>query len=178
MKKSDLKDGMILVTRARGNGILLAGCLKGSKDLYSSGGILKIDSLNDNLSYEVKGKIYKNILNYSIDKVYKISNMNNKSLSEIIDYLPEDSVELIWERKREIDWSKVPKLTKVIINDYESSFGEERFFIAYEPKLKDYPFITITDLKEGLAGSYKYCRIHPDVKIQDDWYKEDDGAVG
>lgn len=164
---------MVLVTRARGNGILLAGCLKGSKDLYSSGGILEIDSLNDNLAYEVKEETYKNIVNYSIDKVYKISNMNNKSLSEIIDNLPEDAVELIWQREREINWSKVPKWTPVQAGDYMDNLDGKKLLVKYEPELKKYPFIVARNFRKE-ACSYRYCRIHPDVKIQEDWYKEDE----
>ena len=163
MKKSDLKDGMILVTRARGNGILLAGRLKGSHHLANYEGKLNIDDLNEDL-------ILENDYAYSIDAIYEIKSAYGYSLGEIIDNLPKDAVELIWERKREIDWSKVPKWTPVQVSDWGNDFEGKDFLIKYEPELREFPFIIVGNFDEN-AVSYKYCRIHPDIVIKEEWYK-------
>lgn len=164
MEKSDLKDGMILVTRRKGNGILLAGLLKDDTQLFNRYVMLKIENLKNDLTARTE--------DYSIDKVYKIINLKNYSLPEILRNLPADAVKLIWERKREIDWAKVPKWTRVQINDFDGPYSGCELFVAYEPELKEYPFLTVDEPKEkNDVASWKYCRIHPDVDIKEEWYK-------
>ncbi len=85
------------------------------------------------------------------------------------------NLELIWERKEEIDWSKVPKWTKVQTTDYkddfkDKDFEDENYLISYEPKLKKYPFIVTKNLSSAV-WSHKYCRIHPSVEIKEEWCK-------
>lgn len=85
------------------------------------------------------------------------------------------SLNIIWERPREIDWNKIPFGTKVIVSDCLDDLNEtdgfEYMFISYEPKLKEYPFIVALNHNEE-ATSYKHCMIHPLVKIKEEWYKE------
>lgn len=85
------------------------------------------------------------------------------------------------EIKREIDWAKVPRGTKVQVRDDENQEWENRYFIKYIPSDdKEYPFKAskwlddnYINLKmEYLCDNWKYCRIHESVQIPDDWYKE------
>lgn len=86
------------------------------------------------------------------------------------------------EIKKELDWSKVPRGTKVQVRDDENQEWENRYFIKYIPSDdKEYPFKTskwlddnYINLKmEYLCDIWKYCRIHESVKIPDEWYKEE-----
>lgn len=84
------------------------------------------------------------------------------------------------EIEREIDWSKVPRGTKVQVKDREGGEWENSYFIKYESSKEKYPFQVnewqdddYTGFKmEQYSDFYKYCRIHESVEIPDDWYKE------
>ena len=85
------------------------------------------------------------------------------------------------EIKREIDWAKVPRGTKVQVRDDENQEWENRYFIKYIPSDdKEYPFKASKWLDDNyiklkmeyLCDIWKYCRIHESVQIPDDWYKE------
>lgn len=84
------------------------------------------------------------------------------------------------EIKREIDWSKVPRGTKVQVREGAwDIIWHNRYFIKYE---KDYEKCFCTGIYlddifmdrkiEDSLQTYKYCRIHPSVEIPDEWYKE------
>lgn len=84
------------------------------------------------------------------------------------------------EIKREIDWSKVPRGTKVQVKDREGGKWENSYFIKYESSKEEYPFQVnewqdddYTGFKmEQYSDFYKYCRIHESVAIPEEWYKE------
>ena len=84
------------------------------------------------------------------------------------------------EIKREIDWSKVPRGTKVQIRDYEEEEWSNEYFIEYQPLKKEYCFRTSRISDDNYTGCtmeldsdiWEYCRIHPSVQIPDEWYKE------
>ena len=167
MKKSDLKDGMVVETRD-GIKYLIRTLKNGDKILSAMDRWLGLD---DGYDEDLNDDCFKDL------DIVKIFTTNEFVLSSVFN---ENSLNLIWERKREIDWSKVPTGTPVQVIDWQDDFNDftgKDIFIKYEPKLIKYPFIVAENF-EREATSYKYCRIHPDVKIQDDWYKEDDGAVG
>ena len=81
--------------------------------------------------------------------------------------------------EKDIDWSKIPRGTKVQYKDYEEYEWYNGYFIEKNYN-KDYKF-EISKLKEDDSFSgltmedcydcYKYCRIHPDVEIKEEWYK-------
>lgn len=84
------------------------------------------------------------------------------------------------EIKREIDWSKVPRGTKVQVKDYEEEEWVNEYFIKYESSKEEYSFqanewqdddYTRFNM-EKYSDFYKYCRIHESVAIPDEWYKE------
>lgn len=84
------------------------------------------------------------------------------------------------EIKREIDWSKVPRGTKVQVKDRGEWEWKNSYFIKYESSKEEYPFQVnewqdddYTGFKtEQYSDFYKYCRIHESVAIPDEWYKE------
>lgn len=156
MKKSDLKDGMIVKT---GKAIYLV-C--GDKFLGLNG-YMGFENYDENL--KIKGNGFE-ILN--INFVYE-TECWGLGLKDLLSKTT--ALKLIWERPREIDWSKVPFGTKVQASDH-SDLKECRrnSLVSYEKRLKK-PFLIFN---EGLneVFSYKYCRIHPSVKIQEEWYKE------
>lgn len=156
MKKSDLKDGMIVKT---GKAIYLV-C--GDKFLGLNG-YMGFENYDENL--KIKGNGFE-ILN--INFVYE-TECWGLGLKDLLSKTT--ALKLIWERPREIDWSKVPFGTKVQASDH-SDLKECRrnSLVSYEKRLKK-PFLIFNEeLNE--VFSYKYCRIHPSVKIQEEWYKE------
>lgn len=84
------------------------------------------------------------------------------------------------EIKREIDWSKVPRGTKVQVKDREGGKWVNKYFIKYESSKEEYLFQVNKWQDDDYTGFnmeqysnfYKYCRIHPSVEIPDEWYKE------
>lgn len=159
MKKSDLKDGMIVQT---GEDFYLVCDYK----FLSLNGYMGFADYDENLKMKDEG-----FEKFNINFVYKTKSYG-LGLKELLSETK--SLEKIWERPREIDWSKVPFGTKVLVSDF-SDFKEalenEYFFVGYKESLKRYPFIVALNLDKG-ATSFRYCKIHPLVKIQEGWYKE------
>lgn len=84
------------------------------------------------------------------------------------------------EIEREIDWTKVPRGTKVQVKDREGGKWENSYFIKYESSKEEYSFqanewqdddYTRFNM-EKYSDFYKYCRIHESVAIPEEWYKE------
>ena len=81
--------------------------------------------------------------------------------------------------EKDIDWSKIPRGTKVQYKNYEEHEWNNGYFIK-EYEYSGYSF-EISKLKEDDSFSeltmedccdyYRYCRIHPDVEIKEEWYK-------
>ena len=169
MKKDDLRDGMIIVTKEEGNAILLGNRFVNQNQLTSLGGVIGLDRYDEDLKC-----IDTDLREFDIVEVYKITNMygDGVNLEKVIKDLPEGCVKRIWP-KREIDWTKVPFGTKVFAYDDEEDFDDEFYvsmFVGYYPQLEKYPFVTADSIIDD-ATSYRYCRIHPDVEIKEEWYK-------
>lgn len=84
------------------------------------------------------------------------------------------------EIKREIDWSMVPRGTKVQVRDKAEEEWVNKYFIEFNSRKEDFPFFASPCLDDNFSD-YKmenngyewiYCRIHPSVEIPDEWYKE------
>lgn len=173
--KEDLKTGDIIVMKDEVNSILIGNRIKTFGQLENNGGIIDIDDYNDKL----ESIPYRE---YDIEKVYRIKDGYNYSLEQIIENLPENNVELIWERKeskREIDWSKVPPFTKVIVKDIFDTTGNTvkyRYFLKVE-EVNDNNTIffvtkcdkfTYTELEQEGAS---YIEIYDKKNIKEEWYK-------
>lgn len=84
------------------------------------------------------------------------------------------------EIKREIDWTKVPRGTKVQVRDNERGSWRNAYFSKFIKENEEYSFRAsfvnddkFTNIKmDDNEWGYKYCRIHESVEIPDEWYKE------
>ena len=85
------------------------------------------------------------------------------------------------EIEKEIDWTKVPRGTKVQVRDSENQEWSNAYFSKIlKSKNTDYPFraSSINDDEftklnlDDTSWSYKCCRIHKSVEIPEEWYKE------
>lgn len=165
--KEDLQTGHIVVTRGEGNAILLGNSFKRSSYLMNE---LCMSELID-YNYDLKTKS-GTIEHYTIDKVYKIVK-GTYSLETLIDELPKDGVELLWERKKEIDWSKVPKFTRVQVRDEDEEEWLNRYFIGYMGDILA-PYLATFYGEFTHNGSYtcwKQIRIYDESEIKEGWYK-------
>ena len=85
------------------------------------------------------------------------------------------------EIQREIDWSKVPRGTKVQVRDCEEWGRWINAYFVEQIKSTTCPFRTSFFSDDGFTGSimgdnarlWKYCTIHESVEIPDEWYKEE-----
>ena len=127
------------------------------------------------------GKIYKRE-GYSL--LYKITE-NKELLAKRHDYGYDDFLpcsiryndaikDVFTEVKREIDWTKVPRMTKVQVRDYEDKEWINRYFCRKD----EFNFMATAHTDDQYTGYYaggtpwNYYRIHPSVEIPDEWYKE------
>lgn len=165
MKKSDLKDGMIVET---GEDLYLV-C--GDKFL-SLNGYMGFNDYDENL--KIKDEEFEK---YNINFVYK-TECWGLGLKDLLSKTT--ALKLIWERKKEIDWSKVPFGIKVFVCDYPLSEeeiknkcfhdDEEPYeFICYRDEIKKF---IVFDREYNEVYSFKYCYFHQSVKIKEEWYKE------
>ena len=162
MKKSDLKDGMIVKT---GKAIYLV-C--GDKFLGLNG-YMGFENYDENL--KIKGNGFE-ILN--INFVYE-TECWGLGLKDLLSKTT--ALKLIWERKKEIDWSKVPKWTKVRCK------GEFGYYNAYHyeyipNEIHCFGHTTRDEFTFGTDPVVDYLSkrdtygIHPSIEIPEEWYKE------
>lgn len=84
------------------------------------------------------------------------------------------------EIEREIDWTKVPRGTKVQVRDNEKQKWENAYFVSYAENVFPLSFESspikddeFTKFKaERFSKIFEYCRVHESVLIPDEWYKE------
>lgn len=159
MKKSDLRDGMVIEMEDESRGIIINNSI-----LYTR--------LSDSLDDFTEDLLYKNDGKYRINKIYKIIKRTNY-ISEIFKI---ENLKLIWERDKEIDWNKVPEWTKVQAKYRIEDEYVNRYFVEYQ-KENEFPFCCscivrdeFTDINP-ITTNWQYCRIHPSVEVKEEWYK-------
>lgn len=133
------------------------------------------------------------------DKFYKFINANDIESEYIyviknsLLYFIQDNYELVSEityndivlgyfKELQIDWSKVPRGTKVQVRDSENQEWTNAYFSkTLKSKNTDYPFrasfinedeFTKLNLDDTSWG-YKYCRIYSSTEILPEWFKEE-----
>lgn len=103
-----------------------------------------------------------------------------RTLVAVTDWICNLEFEKIEEN--EIDWTKVPRGTKVQVRDSENQEWSNAYFSKIlKSKNTDYPFraSSINDDEftklnlDDTSWSYKCCRIHKSVEIPEEWYKEE-----
>lgn len=108
----------------------------------------------------------KNIIGWEESKFYYNELINDVTFEEI---------------KREIDWTKVPRGTKVQVSLTENGDWFNRYFIDTDKEYGEYAFVTSLAMDDDFTGyemedypeGWEYCRIHPTVQIPEKWYKEE-----
>ena len=141
MKKSDLKNGMIFQIRY------------GTKYYIV---LNEIYTLDNSVSYT--GSFY-NIMEYYKEDLKYDGTTNNDIM-----YVYDSDGNLIWERE-EVDWTKVPKDTKVLVRDSKDAEWRKRYFSEY----KDGRFYTFnnggTSWSASNKTSWRECKlIEPEQK--------------
>lgn len=164
MRKSDLENGMIIKFKGEEDGHLV--CNGRFEGLH---GYMRIEDYNEDLNY-VKRSESTDSKNWDIQCIYRMVLSGVGLVNLLKDVENNKYIDKIWERKKKIDWRKVPMGIKVIVSDSQPYGSIEMIFIGYEPKLKKYPFI-VTDSMNDSVSSFKYCEIHPSVEIKEEWYK-------
>ena len=108
MKKSDLKNGMSFECRGKSKYFIINGKVYRDKGTLIPTGVFeeRMRGYSDDLlALHSNGKM-------DIMKIYDIDN------------------KLIWERE-EIDWSKIPKDTKVLVKNSENEEWKKRYFAGF-----------------------------------------------
>lgn len=141
MKKSDLKNGMIFQIRY------------GTKYYIV---LNEIYTLDNSVSYT--GSFY-NIMKY-----YKEDLKYDGTTSNDIMYVYDSDGNLIWKRE-EIDWSKIPKDTKVLVRNSKEEEWQRRYFAEYKNG-KPYTFNNgWTSWTTSNKTSWEYCKlVEPEQK--------------
>lgn len=67
-----------------------------------------------------------NLIDIKKDKIFSICKIKNKLDKDVI--LFDDNLETIWERKPEIDWSKVDVDTKILVKNFKEDRWKRRYF--------------------------------------------------
>lgn len=140
MRKSDLKNGMIVELR---NGDM---CIVLDDKLLDTNDFTYIDIYDDNLTDDCQKEL-------DIVRVYK-----DKSMSSLEDRYTKNKLTLIWERK-EVDWSKVEFGARVRVWD-KADRKFEGVFLEYKPQNTTYPFRVYIKEEEHQEYIYwKNCEI-------------------
>lgn len=133
------------------------------------------------------GKIYKAIYeDVEQNGIFKINDVNKLMIKDDtrwvqigVSYNTVLDIEFI-EIKKEIDWTKVPRGTKVQVKYCEDRKWENRYFVKCKlntkcpfevSEIKDDDFIKLK--MEHISSIWECCRIHPSVEIPNEWYKEE-----
>lgn len=142
MKKSDLKNGMVVELRDGERGIII------NNKFLSKETFLKLTDINDDLE-EINGET-----NCDIIKIFETTEtfvLNDMSTGE-------DMI-LMWERKQDIDWTKVPKGTEIKVKDFDKGIWKKRIFIGYLGGKYRNPFVFQSSLDEQCAFLSEYATI-------------------
>lgn len=162
MKKSDLESGMIIEWNDNFNEL---GVIIGDSIRYKNG-YDELSILDENLRYKRDKKDY-------ISAIYKVK----EKCCSLLSIFKKENLELIWESPREINWSKIPKWTKVQVKFPGEIEWENYLFTDYLPN-SDFKFCVAGFKDDEFTGyeatrhQVKYCRIHESVEIKEEWYKE------
>lgn len=144
MKKSDLKNGMVVELRKKTKFIVLGECLFNNMHEYSLG------HYNNDLGHINDIRVLDIVKIYTIGDEFKLKDMFN-----------EDGLEVIWERK-EVDWSEVPVGTEVLVSDNKNNWYEH-LFINYRYDDEEFKFKAI-DKKSRQIHNWKYCKLAEEPK--------------
>lgn len=165
--KKDLKTGHIVKFRNGETAILIGDTFFSS--MHLDGGFN--DGHLDQYSEYLKDIEY----GYETDimEVYYIKSIEHDlGLTDLINDLPEEHIELIWKRKLEIDWTKVPSFTRVLAKNVQG-YWENRYFVRKAPhkyvctRSGGFTFVYNSDDEEYFTE----IKIFDKNDIKEEWYK-------
>ena len=145
MKKSDLKDGMVVELRKGTRLMLINDYLHNEMHEYN------FNNYNEYLIH------HRNVNILDIVKVYIIDISNIKEMFKSIklkDMLADEFLKLIWEREKEVDWSKVPVGTIVKVSDDKIEWFNAYFIKKSSPITAFYVISA-----EGKLSDWSYCKL-------------------
>lgn len=95
----------------------------------------------------------------------------------VLDFIDEINFK---EVEREIDWSKIPKWTKVLVKNEPESEYQNAYFMGVNNEEGEILFaVTFYDMfifedrcGEGEFEYFDCCKLHPTVEISEEWYKD------
>ncbi|MDQ0151171.1 hypothetical protein ACFO6R_13345 [Eubacterium multiforme] len=159
MKKSDLQDGYII--EIKWSSLDPERYIKLGEKLIGLKGFVRLEELTEDL-VAIDG--FNS--NSKVSKVFK-----NKNMTFLKDIENNDRLTLLWERQREIDWSKVPKWTKVQVRDNKDDKWRNTYFLDRNGAVFHSTFCDeYTYDKDEILGFWQ-CKIHPSIEIKEEWYR-------
>lgn len=158
MKKSDLKEGMIVEIRD-GDRFVVRYV---NDEVCLSGKAYWLDLTN---GYTSDLKYYSDS-SLDIVKVYSSHSYVLRSLFE------DNELNVIWSRPNNVDYNKVPKWTKVQVRDKNSEEWKNRYFLGCDGKWFLATGRDKFSYEEDCFSQYEQCRIHSSVEIKKEWYKK------
>lgn len=147
MKKSDLKNGMSFECRGKAKYFIINGKIYRDKGTLIPTGVFEKRMKGyseDLLALHSDGKM-------DIMKIYDIDN------------------KLIWERE-EIDWSKIPKDTKVLVKNHNDSYWNKEYFNSYSGG-KYYTYMegrTAWSNNSGTLVCWDECKLAENKKLKNE----------
>jgi hypothetical protein len=139
--KDDLKSGMV-VEYKDGDRRLIAGDLVIGEITYA----LLSDGYNDDLTS--KHADYLNII--------KVYNPQPGSLKEVL-YTKDN---LIWEREKEFDWSKVEIDTKILVSEDNKKWEKRHYHCFSDGIVYSYEAGRSSYTTEGISNGWKYAKLY------------------
>lgn len=179
MNKSDLRNGMIVKVTGYDtkeyNGLMM----------YLGGSLFDINEWDRLENFYMNDEEYNEGL--KIVAVYEFISRYDDEISSLKDILKESNInklKLLWRDEREIDWRKVPRLTRVQVRNSKKGEWINRYFRNVTSTIIDidqntettyWVAVSLPDEFTGVEaqgfGGFRYCRIHPSVDIKNEWYK-------
>lgn len=84
-------------------------------------------------------------------------------------------IELIWKReneeKREIDWTKVPKWTKVLVRNDKDDEWKKAYFLGTSPLGFDTTFSDKFTLNDDHIRIWQYIKLYDENDMKEEWCK-------
>ena len=111
------------------------------------------------------------------DSFFEFDNGNNDW--EKTSIFPTIFSDLSWWRvskPRKINWLKVPVNTLVNVRDFPSNEPLAHYFALFMPdSCNKFRIFSggLLQSKAKILTNWKYCEIHPDVEIQEEWYENE-----
>ena len=136
------------------------------------------DIIYHKLKPYIVGRIKKvDYLGITTEEIFSFLETEIKVEEEIdLDELKEKGfIELIWKReneeKREIDWTKVPKWTKVLVRNDKDDEWKKAYFLGTSPLGFDTTFSDKFTLNDDHIRIWQYIKLYDENDMKEEWCK-------